>query len=136
MSFTTTDSLEVQIAERKNGVAVVELSGRLDSTNASHLDTALVSLIESGATDIILSCRSLRYVSSAGLSVFLKAFRALSEQPGGQFLLCCVADNIQRVLQITGFADFIPMCGDVQHARRQLQHTHVHSEGAAMTEVR
>jgi len=125
MSFTTTDGLEVQVAEQEDGIALVELSGRLDSTNANNLETVLSSLIDEGTSDIILSCTSLRYVSSAGLSVFLKVFRVLSKQKGTHFSLCCVADNIKRVLNITGFSDFIPMYSDLQQARKQLQHAEV-----------
>ena len=120
MSFTAEGSLELQVTEKENGMALVELSGRLDSTNAKQLDTALSSLIDDGVSNIILSCASLRYVSSAGLGILLKTYRAVSAQKDGHFLLCAVADNIKRVLNITGFADFIPMYEDSRQARMQL----------------
>ena len=123
MSFAAADSLELQVEKEENGMVLVELKGRLDSTNANNLDVALASLIEGGASNIILSCESLRYVSSAGLSVFLKAFREVSKQDGGHFSLCAVADNIKRVLDITGFSDFIPLYSDPQQARTQMQKT-------------
>ena len=121
MSFAAAGSLELQVAKEENGVVLVELKGRLDSTNANDLDAALSSLINEGTSNIILSCASLRYVSSAGLNVFLKTFRAVSRLNNGNFMLCAVADNIKRVLNITGFADFIPLYNDSQQARAQLQ---------------
>ncbi len=120
MSFLSSGSLELQIAEKNNAMALIKLSGRLDSTNASDLDVALSSLIDDGVSNIILSCESLRYVSSAGLSVFLKSFKEISEHDNGHFLLCAVADNIKRVLNITGFSDFIPVYDDPLEARKQL----------------
>ena len=121
MSFINSGSLELHVTKKNNGMALIKLSGRLDSTNASDLDIALSSLINDGVLDIILSCESLRYVSSAGLSVFLKTFREVCEQENGNFSLCAVADNIKRVLNITGFSDFIPVYNDAQQACRQLQ---------------
>ena len=121
MSFVSSGSLELQIAEKNNAMALIKLGGRLDSTNASDLDVALSSLINDGVSNIILSCESLRYVSSAGLSVFLKSFREISAHNNGHFSLCAVADNIKRVLNITGFSDFIPVYDDSRQARQQLQ---------------
>ena len=121
MSFIAPDSLELQVSEKEDGMALVELSGRLDSTNANDLEVALSMLIDDGVSNIILSCASLRYVSSAGLNVFLKAFREVSKQNDGHFFLCAVADNIKRVLNITGFSDFIPQYNDVQQARMKLR---------------
>ncbi len=121
MSFVSSGSLELQIAEKNNAMALIKLGGRLDSTNANDLDVALSSLINDGVSNIILSCESLRYVSSAGLSVFLKSFREISAHKNGHFSLCAVADNIKRVLNITGFSDFIPVYDDSLQARQQLQ---------------
>ena len=121
MSFVSSGNLDLRIIKEENGVACIELKGRLDSTNANDLDIALLSLINEGVSNIILSCEALRYVSSAGLGVFLKAFKQISKQDNGHFLLCAVAENIKRVLKITGFADFIPIYNDYPQARRQLQ---------------
>ena len=121
MSFLSSGSLELQVAEKSNAMALIKLSGRLDSTNAGDLDVALSALINDGVLNIILSCESLRYVSSAGLSVFLKSFREVSEHGNGHFSLCAVADNIKRVLNITGFSDFIPVYEDALQARKQLE---------------
>ena len=74
MSFIAPDSLELQVSEKEDGMALVELSGRLDSTNANDLEVALSMLIDDGVSNIILSCASLRYVSSAGAECFLKGF--------------------------------------------------------------
>lgn len=121
MSFAIENGLELHVGEEENGTALVELSGRLDSTTASTLDDALSSLLDKGINNIILSCASLRYVSSAGLSVFLKVFRETSKRGGGELLLCSVADNIERVLDVTGFSSFMPAYHDVNQARQHLQ---------------
>lgn len=121
MNFARADNLELQVVKESGGIALVELKGRVDSTNAKDLDAVLSSLIDDGISKIILSCASLRYVSSAGLSIFLKTFREVSKQDNGHFLLCSAAENIKRVLNITGFSDFIPVYGDLQQARQQLE---------------
>ncbi|MBC6414225.1 MAG: STAS domain-containing protein [Chromatiales bacterium] len=121
MTFITEQGLELRIVKEKNNLALVELEGRLDSTNASDLQVALQALINDGVANIILSCGSLRYVSSAGLNVFLKAFKEVSKRGNGHFSLCSVAENIKRVLDITGFSNFIPLYADSQQARLQLQ---------------
>ena len=53
MSFLSSGSLELQIAEKSNAMALIKLSGRLDSTNAGDLDVALSALINDGVLNII-----------------------------------------------------------------------------------
>lgn len=80
------------------------LTGRLDTTTASELDTfAEKELINT--QELILDFTGLEYISSAGLRVILKMQKFMNVK--GTMKLIHVSDIIQDVFDITGFADIL-----------------------------
>lgn len=93
-------SLEI---EKKNGNGTVfALSGRLDTVTAPELEQALDGELTQGAA-LTLDMAALEYISSAGLRVILKAYKALGEG----LRLANVGESVMEVLEITGFTDFL-----------------------------
>ena len=87
------------------GAAVVlKITGRLDTTTAPELETAVDGCI-AGISELVLDCSALEYVSSAGLRVILKAQKAMNDQ--GSMKLTHVNETIMEVFDITGFADIL-----------------------------
>ena len=93
------------IERNVNGAVVtLKIVGRLDTSTAPALET----VIDGCAADIkelILDCRALEYVSSAGLRVILKAQKQMNVQ--GSMKLIGVNETIMEVFDITGFADIL-----------------------------
>ena len=81
---------------------VVELKGRLDTTNYVSLETNLNQMIQDGAHTLLIDCLNLDYVSSSGLRVFLVALKKLN-QINGKFVLCNLQENILEIFEISGF---------------------------------
>lgn len=84
--------------EKKNGTTFA-LTGRLDTVTAPELEKAMAELLPQ--TD------SLEYISSAGLRVILKAYKALAAKGG--LKLTGVQEAVREVFDITGFSDFLDM---------------------------
>ena len=59
--------------------AVLKVIGRLDTTTAPALETAVDGCI-AGIRELVLDCHALEYVSSAGLRVILKAQKQMNVQ--------------------------------------------------------
>lgn len=91
--------------EKKNGAAL-SLTGRLDTVTAPELEKALAELLPQ-ADSLVLDLGSLEYISSAGLRVILKAYKALSAKGG--LKLTGVQEAVREVFDITGFSDFLDM---------------------------
>ena len=86
------------------GTLSVVLKGRLDTTTAPNLETELNSSLPA-ATELILDCAELEYISSAGLRVILATQKAMNKQ--GKMIIRNVNDSIMEVFEITGFVDIL-----------------------------
>ena len=91
--------------EKKNGTTLA-LTGRLDTVTAPELEKTVTELLP--RTDsLVLDLGSLEYISSAGLRVILKAYKALAAKGGMK--LTGVQEAVREVFDITGFSDFLDM---------------------------
>lgn len=93
------------IHTQKNDTALtLSLEGRLDTTTAPELETALKENL-SGITELILDMQELAYLSSAGLRVILGAQKQMNKQ--GTMVVRNVNDTIMEVFEVTGFSDIL-----------------------------
>ncbi len=92
--------------ERKNGVLVATLAGRIDGGNAEEFQRLMESGIEPGDHALILDFEHLSFISSAGLRVSLILAREFSK-PGKQFGICTLSGPVHEVITISGFDKMI-----------------------------
>lgn len=92
------------VKEYEGNVYTLKVSGRLDTTTAPTLETA-VSETVSACEQLILDFAGLEYISSAGLRVILKAQKSMMAK-GGMKLLH-VNETIMEIFEITGFSDIL-----------------------------
>ena len=92
--------------ERKDGVLIAVLSGRIDSNSAPGLQSALESGIDLGDQALVLDFEHVPFISSAGLRVCLVIARKFNE-PGKAFGICTPSDPIREVVAISGFDQII-----------------------------
>ena len=84
--------------------AIIEITGRLDTTTAPTLDNVLQEQSESN-NHLILDLKGLEYISSAGLRVLLSAQKRM--QTSGSMKLRNVCEEVMDVFEMTGFADIL-----------------------------
>ena len=82
----------------------IQLSGRLDASNAQELTNELKSALN-GIKDLIFDFTNLKYVASAGLRVLLTAQKRMNKQ--GSMKIRNVEDGVMEVFEMTGFADLM-----------------------------
>ena len=87
---------------KDNGNLNVELDGRLDTTTAPELEKFFIENYD-GTGAVIIDCKKLAYVSSAGLRVFLSA----QKKTKGSMKLTNVCELVMEVFEITGFTDIL-----------------------------
>ena len=94
----------MKIEKKLDGNTLVfALDGRLDTTTAPELESALGEL--NGVKELVIDMKNLDYISSAGLRVILKVQKIMNEQ--GSMKLKSVGESIMEVFEITGFSDFL-----------------------------
>ena len=82
----------------------VKVTGRLDTTTAPELETALKESFE-GVEKLVLDFACLEYLSSAGLRVLLAAQKVMNKQ--GEMIIKNVNDTINDIFEVTGFIDIL-----------------------------
>ena len=85
-----------------NGILNVALDGRLDTVTAPELEKFLDETHD-GKSLIVMDCKKLLYISSAGLRVLLST----QKKTKGALKLVSVCEDVMEVLEMTGFADIL-----------------------------
>lgn len=96
------------IQEKVNDVAIVEIKGRLDVTTASDLEQVFTKLLSENQNKVLVECRELEYISSAGLRVLLNAAKQYNKV-SGQIVLAGLSQNVKQVFEISGFTSIFPI---------------------------
>ena len=84
--------------------AALKIVGRLDTTTAPELETALKESFES-VEKLVLDFACLEYLSSAGLRVLLAAQKVMNKQ--GEMIIKNVNETINEIFEVTGFIDIL-----------------------------
>lgn len=83
----------------------MELTGRIESSNAAEWNEKITgSIPETG--DMILDCKNLSYISSAGIRAIINVYKELKKR-GDTIIMKDVSDSVKEVLDLTGVSDFI-----------------------------
>ncbi|MEX0721056.1 MAG: STAS domain-containing protein [Balneolaceae bacterium] len=100
---------------KKNQVSILDISGELDAHTASQLENSLKSLIDDENYSIIVNCRGLDYIASAGLGVFM-AYIEDVRGLGGDIKLTNMNDRVYNVFDLLGFPTLYDILDDESEA--------------------
>lgn len=87
---------------REDNILTVAPDGRLDTTTAPELESFLTENL-ADATALVIDCKKLVYISSAGLRVLLAAHKKMK----GYMKLINVCELVMEVFEMTGFAEIL-----------------------------
>jgi anti-anti-sigma factor len=106
-------------SERKNGLLIVALEGRLDAFEASNLGKELETLLKEDDSHLVLDMARVPYLSSGGLRVLLIAHKKLARR-GGRVFLCGLTDYPIQVLKMAGLDTIFTSYTTVDEAVNQI----------------
>lgn len=106
--------MEIATQDRDGGVLVVAVRGDLNAASCGRLEQELNARMDAGRNRLVLDLGEVRYVSSAGLRVFLLAARKAGK--AGKFVLARPADAVRGVLEMTGFLGIMTVEADLEAA--------------------
>jgi anti-sigma B factor antagonist len=116
---------DFKIALREeNRISIVELKGYLDAHTAPELEKALQQLMTYKKFNIIVNCRDLNYISSAGLGVFM-AFIEDVRQQRGDIKLSNMSPKVYNVFDLLGFPILYEIFKDEKEAIRKFTETSI-----------
>jgi anti-sigma B factor antagonist len=94
---------EFKIGIRENSrVHVVDLKGYLDAHTSPELETTFQKLLSEGKYKIVVNCKDLNYISSAGLGVFM-AFIEDVRKHDGDIKLSNMSQKVYNIFDLLGF---------------------------------
>lgn len=101
--------------EKQDSINIVSLKGRLDAGTSGQLEETLNALVEAGEPKVLVDCRELDYISSAGLRVLLAAAKQFKKL-NGSIALSSLNPNVKQVFEISGFTSIFPIYGTREEA--------------------
>jgi anti-anti-sigma factor len=103
---------EIQASVR-DGRHTLQLSGELDLAVAARLEATILGFCGDGVSGITLDLSQLTFMDSSGLRAVLRA-QELCAEHGHEFLVMPGSGQVQRLLELTGTDDVLPLA-DAAH---------------------
>ena len=94
--------VSVSAGSRENGVSVLKVSGYLDTTTASELETALYGLLGKREVRVVMDLSGVNYISSAGWGIFIGEIKDIRHK-GGDLKLSGMSGDVFEVFQLLEF---------------------------------
>ena len=102
------------------GFSVIELKGYLDAHTAPTLESTFQKLLSDKKYNIVVNCRDLSYISSAGLGVFM-AFIEDVRRNHGDIKLTNMTPKVYNVFDLLGFPILYEIFKDEQEAIKRFR---------------
>jgi anti-sigma B factor antagonist len=112
---------KIELRERDT-VNVLELKGYLDAHTAPRLEEAFQNLLGSSRYNIVVNCRDLSYISSAGLGVFMAFIEDVRDNKG-DIKLTNMSPKVYNVFDLLGFPLLYEILNDEQDAVKKFVDT-------------
>ena len=106
--------MDITVTEEGN-VKVISIDGDLDTNTSPDAQAAFSSLLEQGASKVLVDLGKMNYISSAGLRVMLFVAKQLGTS-GGELRICCLNDMAREVFDISGFSSILSVFASKEQA--------------------
>ena len=107
-------AIDTQIQEQ---IQLVNIKGFLDAHTTPELEMRLQKLITDNQNKLVIDLKSLEYIASAGLGVFMEFVEPVREKEG-DLVFCNANDKIFKIFDLLGFPlifKFFPSTQDAIH---------------------
>lgn len=111
-------SLKITLKEI-NDIVIISLVGTLDTNTSPEAEVEITKSLEDGARKMAIDLENTRYVSSAGLRIFLATAKKMMSV-GGKVILCHPNDIVKDILHVSGFNTIIDVKPTVEEALKEL----------------
>ncbi|WP_317137531.1 STAS domain-containing protein [Methanochimaera problematica] len=89
------------ITERKEGVLIFSLEGRLDTNGAELFGSAVKNMVHSDDKAVVIDLKDVPYISSSGIRVILGLKKEMKKREG-EIVLCSLQEYPSKVLDMAG----------------------------------
>jgi anti-sigma B factor antagonist len=100
--------------------AIVEPVGLINAHTAKNFEVSVQKLLEEKQNRIVINCRGLEYIASAGLGVIM-GFLTDVREGGGDIRLSNMNQTVHNIFEILGFTHFIQIFDSEEQAVQSFQ---------------
>ena len=94
----------------------ITIEGEVDASSSIHLDEALQRAFQSDASNVLVDCQGLQYISSAGLGVFMSYIQEL-EVTDKKMALFNMSEKVYKVFEILGLHQLLTIVDSQEKAK-------------------
>ncbi|MDB4539245.1 STAS domain-containing protein [Saprospiraceae bacterium] len=105
-------ALDIKL-NKTDDVTIFDLIGNLDTNTAPLTELKINESLDDGCKKMIINLEETRFVSSAGLRVFLITAKKITANSGA-LKLCNPNEVVQEILTISGFDTIIPVKNSIE----------------------
>jgi anti-anti-sigma factor len=110
----TTSELQAAVRER-DGVAVIDLTGDVNSSAEEALKEAYAEATAGGATSVALNFERADYINSTGIALIV-GLLAQARKSGVEVKAFGLSDHYHEIFDITRLADFMTIADNEERA--------------------
>jgi anti-sigma B factor antagonist len=108
--------MSVETKQMEPGLSVVTVSGRLTlGREVERLEAVVEELVQQGQKKFVLDASTLDYADSAGIGTLVACLTKVKKS-GGEMRMAGANQRVQRLLQMTGVDQLLPMHASVAEA--------------------
>lgn len=113
------NDFKIKIREQSD-VQIIDLKGYLDAHTATDFEQTIQKLIEEKKYNLLINCKNLSYISSAGLGVFMAYIEDVRKFKG-DIKFANLPPKIYNVFDILGFPLIYEIYNDEEEALKKFQ---------------
>ncbi len=98
-------NVEVDTLKTQSNLAILRLSGSLDSYSVGQLEKVFSELMTDQKIHLVVNCQKIKFISSAGIGLFLGTLSELEKQGGSLCLAEVVSPEVRDVMSVLGLFD-------------------------------
>ncbi len=95
---------------------LITIDGEVDASSSIHLDKAMKDALLSGLKKILVDCKDLQYISSAGLGVFISYIQEM-ESKQIKLVLFNMSQKVYKVFEILGLHRLLTITDSEEEAK-------------------
>ena len=95
---------------------LITIDGEVDASSSIHLDKAMKKAVNSGLKKILVNCKNLHYISSAGLGVFISYIQEM-ESKQIRLVLFNMSQKVYKVFEILGLHRLLSITDSEEEAK-------------------
>lgn len=97
----------MEITTRDEGdIKVVMLNGKLDTNTTPAAESEINTLLDAGASKLLINFEQISYISSSGLRLLLATAKRLKGS-GGDLKVCALNEMATEVFEVSGFSSIL-----------------------------